>query len=169
MLPDITEEVKNSCETLRARIQTHSVFAPHAVVLEHGLDRFLAGDYISATAILYPRIEGIMRSLHAMSGRNTKPKQDVLADAAVYGGDGNGNSSILLLPDKFRTYLEDVYFDSFDPDFVNSPSTVSRNSVGHGVAPQTDYNEKAATIGLLIIDQMSYFLPDETPSPEPKN
>jgi hypothetical protein len=162
LLPTITEELKGHCENLRAKIKAHSVFTPHAVLLEHALNRYIEGDYISSTAIIYPRIEGIMRSLHKASGLQTKATQSALAVAAVQARNNVDKSGILLLPEKFRSYLEDVYFANFDP---NAPATLSRNSVGHGVAEQADYNEKAATIGLLVIDQISYFLPDENPNP----
>jgi hypothetical protein len=162
LLPTIAQELKAHSENLRTRIKGHSVFSPHATLLEHALDKYVEGDYISSTAIIYPRIEGIMRSLHRLSGLQTRATQSALADVTVQARNNVDKSGILLLPEKFRSYLEDVYFANFDP---TAPAVLSRNSVGHGVAEQADYNQKAATIGLLIIDQISYFLPDESTNP----
>jgi hypothetical protein len=61
----------------------------------------------------------------------------------------------LLLPNNFRRYLEDVYFAHFDP---NNPDVLSRHSVAHGVAPADDYSLKGASVGLLILDQLSFYL-----------
>lgn len=162
LLPAIAGEVKANCENLKARIKAHSVFSAHSSLLEHAVDKYAEGDYISSTAIIYPRIEGIMRSLHKLSGPAAKKvTQSDLAAAAVQSRNID-KSGFLLLPERFRTYLDEVYFANFDP---NSTAVLSRNSVGHGVAEQADYDLKAATIGLLIIDQISYFLPDESTNP----
>jgi hypothetical protein len=162
LLPAIAAEVKANCENLKARVKAHSVFSAHSALLERAVDRYAEGDYISATAILYPRIEGVMRSLHKLDGTTTtKATQSVLAAAAVQAMNVD-KSGFLLLPEKFRDYLDEVYFANFDP---NSPAVLSRNSVGHGVAEQAEYDQKAATIGLLIVEQISYFLPDESTNP----
>jgi hypothetical protein len=162
LLPDVAAEVHAGCENLKARIKAHSVFSAHSALLERAVDRYAEGDYISSTAILYPRIEGIMRSLHKFGGPATqKATQPVLAAAAVQSLSVD-KSGFLLLPEKFRDYLDKVYFAKFDPD---SPAILSRNSIGHGVAEQAEYDQKAATIGLLIVEQISYFLPDESTNP----
>lgn len=159
LLPTIADEVKSNCENLRAKIKAHSVFSSHMTLLEYALNKYLEGDYIGSTAIMYQRIEGIMRSLHKLNGLQTKASQKDLAAATVQARTTVDKSGILLLPEAFRIYLDDVYFANFNPNF---PAILSRNSVGHGVAEQADYDHKAATIGLLIIDQISYFLPDES-------
>jgi len=43
---------------------------------------------------------------------------------------------------------------------------LSRNTVGHGVATIEQFNEKGATLGLLTLDQLYFFLPPtDKPSP----
>ena len=59
----------------------------------------------------------------------------------------------------FEEYLREVYFAGFDPDA--SHIEASRNSVGHGVANTSEFNLKNATISILIIHQLSYFLRTE--------
>ena len=60
----------------------------------------------------------------------------------------------------FRKYMEQAYFASFEPGVT---PVLSRNSVGHGVASAADFNEKGACLGLLILDQLFYFLPSMRP------
>jgi hypothetical protein len=161
LLPTIADEVKANCEHLRKKIQKHSIFSDHSKLLEHALNEYLAEDYISSTAIIYQRIEGIMRSLHRQANTNAgnRPGQNVLAEMTIQARVID-QSGILLLPDRFLEYLKKVYFADFDRP--NTPDTISRHSVGHGTAPQEGFNQKSATLGLLILDQISYFLPDES-------
>jgi len=54
--------------------------------------------------------------------------------------------------------VDDIYFRGFDSGQV---AEISRHSVAHGVANPQDFSAKAATIGLLILDQLFFFLPPE--------
>ena len=66
------------------------------------------------------------------------------------------NEKSLLLPQRFKHYLNDVYFADFNPESGNIP--LSRNSLGHGVAKATDFDKKSAVLGLLTVHQLFYFL-----------
>ena len=66
------------------------------------------------------------------------------------------NEGSLLLPQRFKDYLKDVYFANFDLTKENVP--LSRHSVGHGVAKASDVNLKSAVLGILIVHQLFYFL-----------
>lgn len=161
LLSIISEEVKNNCEHLRKRVQNHSVFTDHKDLIEHALDEYLDGDYKSATALIYPRVEGIMRTLRLLANPSESEfKQSQLAEAAIAARNVD-QSGILLMPDKFLKFLKKVYFGNFDPSNAQNP--VTRHSVGHGLAKQDSFNLKSATLGLLILNQISYFLPDENP------
>jgi hypothetical protein len=160
---DQTEMIKKVASDLNQRIndfrqnwQRQSVFADHANILIHALDRFVHGDYISCVSILYPRIEGLLRSFHTAIGSTKKPLQENLAESAVnrYAL----NERCLLLPHRFQHYLKTVYFQSFDPK--NSDIGCSRNSVGHGVANQQYFNQQSAIVGILVVQQLFYFFAD---------
>jgi hypothetical protein len=58
----------------------------------------------------------------------------------------------------FQKYLDEAYFAHFEP---GKPARMSRTSVGHGVADAADFNQKAACIGFLVLDQLFYFLPNQ--------
>jgi hypothetical protein len=75
---------------------------------------------------------------------------------SVIGATANDlHSFSRFLPNNFQCYLEEVYFANFDP---RNPDVLSRHSVAHGVAVAQDFSLKAATIGLLILDQLSFYL-----------
>jgi hypothetical protein len=60
----------------------------------------------------------------------------------------------LLLPHKLERYLSEVYFADFEP--TDASPSISRNSVGHGIANEDEFNEKSAVIGLLVTQQLLY-------------
>ena len=161
LLTDIAEEVKINCEHLRKRVQSHSIFADHKDLIEHAIDEYLDGDYKSATALIFSRVEGIMRTLRLrINPSATEFKQSQLAEDTVKPRKMD-QFGTLLLPDDFLKFLKKVYFRNFNA--TNTSNPITRHSHGHGMADQASYNLKSATLGLLILDQISYFLPDETP------
>lgn len=152
LLPKLNKDVKKSCEKWKTSWEQHTCLKCHIELLCTAIDRFQASDYRSAVSILYTRIEGIMRDYHRTTRPQTIPKQDKLVETVI----STNVHRELLLPQKFKTYLNDIYFCDFDP---NAPQGASRHTVAHGVAPQDAFSEKATLIGLLMVDQLSYFLP----------
>jgi hypothetical protein len=118
------------------------------------MNRFGDGDYISCVAILYPRIEGILRKVHQLTGSTQHPSQSALSRSATAHV---GNPMSLLLPKKFQDYLKRVYFAGFAPGSFKED--VSRHSVGHGVADQSRFDKRAAIISILIVQQLNYCAP----------
>jgi len=156
LLPEAAVEVRQKLPTIIARWGESKLFEPHMSLLRHAADEYAEEDYVSATAIVYPRIEGLLRTLHEAMGIAEKASQDVLTAAAVEARAGEFHRYSWLLPELFRRYMKEVYFASFEP---GKSATLSRNSVGHGVASAKDFNMKGATLGLLILGQLFYFLP----------
>lgn len=148
----IAEEVKERLPDFLEGWRNHPAFTTHIKTLEKVADHFRNGDHFSASALLFPRIEGLMRSNHSAIGSTVKPSQKNLPVTAVQARSGSPNS--LLLPEKFEQYLRDVYFAEFHPTDTQIP--VGRNSVGHGVASEDEFNEKAAVLGLLVTQQLLY-------------
>lgn len=159
MLDDIAAEVKDSSPKMVQWWRTHPTLSKHIVFLERAVDRFLHDDFISCTSILFPRIEGIVRTYHADLSRAGNPGQKDIADLAVSAKVANNRS--LLLPFRFKAYLEDVYFANFNLPKDDVP--LSRHSVGHGVAKPADFNQKSAIIAILIVNQLFYSLGAEQP------
>ena len=159
LLERIAEEVRTAAPEMKRRWEENSLFQDHAPVLAQAFERYLAGDFISATSILYPRIEGLMRSYHQASSAGGNASSRRLAELSTSTVPEDRRSASLLLPERFRRYLDDVYFAKFEP---SSPEVVSRHSVAHGVAPADKFDLKAATIGLLTLEQLAFYLPGGT-------
>ena len=154
LLNEITTEVCARIPGMVEGWQKLSTFQPHLKILERAAERFQKKDYVSCTSLLFPRIEGILRTHQSNLGAPTSYKPDNLSKSAVASKIGNDKS--LLMPHRFLEYLNDIYFANFNPQ---SPSiSVSRNSVGHGVADQSNFDQKSAVIGILLVNQLSYFL-----------
>ena len=157
MIDDIVSEINENVQQMLDSWRTHSSLAQHLPILERAIDRFQNDDHVSCTALLFPRIEGILRTHHSNSGSEDHPSSSNLSKSAVAAKIQNEES--LLLPHRFREYLDNVYFEDFDPDAPDID--VSRHSIAHGMASASNLNSKSAAISILIIHQLFYFLQNE--------
>jgi hypothetical protein len=164
LLPEVVSEVKELIPNMLQRWPESAFFEPHLPFIRHAIEEFQESDFVSCTAILYPRIEGLLRTLHERTGVAEKATQEVLSETAVERHGLDLHRYSWLLPEMFRRYLQEAYFANFQP---GQPAALSRNSLGHGVASIEEFNEKGAAIGLLILDQLFYFLPAAPPSQVP--
>jgi len=164
LLGDVSKHLKRRLPRLLDAWATNPCMRDHLPLLQSAVERYQEEDNVSCNCILYPRIEGILRSF--FSGNATgRPSQKSLVNCAVSGGGSDLRETSLLLPRVFRRYLNEVYFANFDPA---RPSAASRNSVAHGVVPADQLSLKAATLALLIVEQLFYFLrPKQKCEPAP--
>ena len=154
LVPEFTREVKSLVAADDASWKNVDAISEHTPLLQRAADRYLEDDFISAASILYPRIEGIMRTYHLRLAVGEEASSRTLTQMVVNQGAGERHESSLLLPDRFRQYLSDVYFAGFEP---GEQASMSRSSVAHGVASAQDFSEKAATIGWLTLLQTVLF------------
>ncbi len=157
-LGEISGEVR---ETVAAQLpgwKTHPLFADHFDLISAAHSRFMENDFVSATSILYPRIEGVLRTQHFAVPTSTSASQNNLVASTFARAQLPEHGNSLLLPARFRWYLEKVFFGSFDPA---NPVGVNRNTVAHGVAPRSAYDLKSTTVGFLILLQLVAVLPAE--------
>jgi hypothetical protein len=131
-------------------------FVEHASLLSHAFGRFKEHDYKSAVAILFPRIEGVLRSIHGQSVQESAPNSATLVVSSTAQIEQSRGDAMLLMPARFREYLKEVYFRHWQPG--QAATHVSRHTVSHGVAPADQFDRKAATIGVLTILQLSLYL-----------
>jgi hypothetical protein len=149
-LDEISAEVNKVLPSRLDDWKNDPIVADHVEVLRRAYERFVENDYISAASILYPRIEGVMRSFGAVENPGSAATQAELAKLA--SGSGAIREESLLLPARFEKYLHEIYFASFKPGTI--VDTASRNTVSHGVVAVTRLDRKAATIGFLILMQI---------------
>jgi hypothetical protein len=154
LIDGVAEETKASAPRMLERWKSSPTFADHLPFLEKAVEHYLRGDFISTTAMVYPRVEGLLRTNQRQSDPTAQASQGGLSKSAVKKAEAERHASTPLLPGKFQQYLKDVYFAAFNP---NDPKIcVSRNSVGHGVASAEECSLKSATISLLLVDQLCY-------------
>jgi hypothetical protein len=153
-LDDIVSQLKERLAGMVDVWREHPSFAPHVEIFERAVERFKDDDFVSCTGLIFPRIEGLMRTHHTSLGVATSPSPSNLAALAV--ASKIQNDKCLLLPHKFARYLQEVYFANFNP--VAQDIDVSRHSVAHGVASASQFDRKSAAIGILVVHQLFYFL-----------
>ncbi|MDE0098644.1 MAG: hypothetical protein OXM87_03370 [Truepera sp.] len=152
MLDEIAAMIKERIPKMLDSWRRKPSFSPHMEILERALERFQDDDFVSCTGLLFPRIEGMLRTYHSSLGQKKKPSPQNLSASAVASKIENEGS--LLLPRQFLKYLREVYFAYFDPN--TEKIGVSRHSVGHGVAPVEEFNRKSSVISILMINQLFY-------------
>lgn len=62
LIDKIVEEVKGRTQSFIENWANHKVFQPHQNILRRAVEHFEDDDYLSCTGLLYPRIEGILRT-----------------------------------------------------------------------------------------------------------
>ncbi|MBL9152715.1 MAG: hypothetical protein JNK37_09530 [Verrucomicrobiales bacterium] len=156
MLDEIAEETRKLVGERLGEWKANPILEKHFKIFEKAYEEFCEDDFISATGLLFPRIEGVLRSNFlevAPSGRAT---QGNLVSAAIDHAELPPHEGSLLLPERFRRFLVDHYFRGFDP---NDPDCLSRHTVAHGVAPVELFNKKGATLGFLVLLQLLALIP----------
>jgi hypothetical protein len=127
----------------------------HIAFLERGVERYLAGDYLSAVGNIWPRIEGILRFIYA--GPEQKPGQRaLLADMRKV------LEEKVVVPETYMSSLFGEYLLAFYyRDFAlqpGEPVDLSRHSHAHGVAAPETYDRKKALLALLIVQQLVHYI-----------
>lgn len=164
LLNPIAEELKGNIVLYVDSLDEIPLLKDDLPVFRQAIDRYLVDDHISASHIIYPRLEGIMRRFH-YSVSEDHVSQSKLVDTVIKTGGRSLNPKSLLLASRFDTYLRKSYFADFDP---KNPRIVSRHSIGHGTAPVDLLNLKATTVGILTFLQVAAYLPP-TKKQEPKD
>ncbi len=127
----------------------------HLPFLERGVERYLAGDYLSAIGNVWPRIEGILRFLY--SGPHEKPGQRSLLENMRTVLEAKAIVPETYLPSLFEDYLLTFFYRPFALE-AGEPVALARHSHAHGVAAAESYDRKKALIAFLIVHQLFYYL-----------
>lgn len=153
-LEDIAKDFDNVLEKRKGSWKRNRLMAGHIAIIERACERYLEGDYICSAHLIYNRLEGIMREIHTANKHTSNPKHQTSLTNAVTDKMIEDSGHSLLLPDRFKKFLNEVYFANFDP---SDPKGISRNTVSHGVAPVGDFDKKTVLVGLLTLDQLLYY------------
>jgi hypothetical protein len=157
---DVLGKIDNALQLALSGFKS-PIFNLHFQLIQNSVSSFLRRDYLNVVTLVYTRIEGILRSLHAEFGQG-KPKQSNLITAATSKYEQRFGPAGMLLPEKFRKYLNEVIFRSWQsPEPANF---VSRHTVAHGVAPLEAYNQCAAIVGLFAVMQLALYVTKDADS-----
>lgn len=153
LLPEITKVVQSITipQQLAPILARSSLLERHRMVIQQSLDAFRQGHWAIAAQALIPKIEGILRENHAVLGR-AKP-----CGAAQMLSSATGRAphpASLLLPDRLRQFVMDVFFAPEDFSDPKSVSKATRHAVSHGVAGDTILDEKRAVLAVLTLHQL---------------
>lgn len=151
---------KSRIDSFTNRWWSNRIFSDKKPIITAGIEAYLKGtdlDYIVAIKTLYSEIEGIIRISYVNDNPGCRPTfADLIAYVTQKAGTRFASNNSLGFPDVFFKYLGEVVFKNFD--LTTGQVDVSRHSVSHGVAKPEDYNQMKALQGILILDQMSFYL-----------
>jgi hypothetical protein len=134
-------------QSLTSRFQKYTVLQQHLAFIERGIERYLAGDYLSSISLVWPRVEGIIHQAFAHKKDDKfsyllKVLEDKVSDEWL--------APTIYLPARFKEYLLKYYF--------REKIEVSRHSIAHGFSDSNTYDKKRALLGILMFDQLTYYL-----------
>jgi hypothetical protein len=155
LLPKIEDNVLRLLDKYELIDKSIPYMSEHADMLERAIERFKAKEYISCASILYPRIEGLMRSFYRSVGYTDSITAKSLTKAVIEHHQNKRLLYSLLLPEKFKHYLDNIYFAHFAP---GSSPDVGRHSIAHGEARSNDFSIKSCVTGILIVYQLLLFV-----------
>ena len=82
-LDDIVSEVKNRSTQMLNSWREHPSLVEHIGILERAVEHFQNDDPMSCTGLLFPRIEGILRTHHNRLGATNLPSSQNLSESAI--------------------------------------------------------------------------------------
>lgn len=156
---ELLEKVKQEAISIIEKKLDHwsnvEVFSEHVGFIKKAYEHYVNDDHLSCIHVLFPQIEGVLRSFQVIQGEASKSSQKDLA-GIITSDKVNPKHHFFspLLPMRFAQYLSEIYFASFNP---TGEKPLSRHSVAHGVAREESFSLKGSTIGFLILDQLNYY------------
>lgn len=152
---EIVRVVGPSLPSLLESWSRKAPFAPHLDIITQAVRHFVNGDYAATSALVLPKIEGILRTLNL--GRGARPSARDLRDNLLARVRTQVTGVSAFLPEAFVRYLEDFYYAGFNLDTNELPP--SRHAFMHGVGPDRELAKPAYALKLLLaIDQLFFYV-----------
>lgn len=152
---------KDRLDLLTNKWWKKDVFESKKKVLEAGIKAYLQGckdGYINCIKNLSTEIEGVIRMKFFSDTQksNGVKTPELVRNIIKKGKEKSGSDYSLFLPLPFLDYLNKVVFKNFNLE--NNDISLSRNTVGHGVANPDDYTKARALQLILCLDQIYYYI-----------
>jgi hypothetical protein len=148
-------------ERISSKWWNNKTFRDQKSILEAGLNSLCkndtAGD-ILAVKVFYTEAEGIIRnSFFNDKGSDAERKTNILFEYMENKATLKvGTESSMFFQAKFAEFLKNIVYKGFD--LKNGILDLSRHTVSHGVAKSKDYSRTKAIQGLLMLDQLYFYL-----------
>jgi hypothetical protein len=151
---DIIKGVSPMVPGLLTGWSSKAAFKPHMDVLTNAVRLFEKGEFAATSALLLPKVEGILRTLNM--GRGRASARDLRANLlARVRAQVSGITA--FLPEAFVQYLETFYYAGFDLDANDVPP--SRHAFMHGVGPDAEAAKPGLPLKLLLmLDQLFFYV-----------
>ena len=130
-------------------------FASRENVLRSALRSFKANDPVAVIKTVLTEIQGVLNAAHRAAKGNGAKIKTLVKFVAESAERKAGSPQTLLLPEDFKSYLEERTYANFDPIEGNGTAS-SRHAVGHGEAAADTYTQVAALQALLTLDQIAF-------------
>ncbi len=137
----------------------NSIFSEKKSILEAGIKGYAentAEGFITCIKTIYSEIYGILTIFYFDKYQKAGKIRDLIQEIKNEVVIKTASDLSLLLPKNFGDYLENVFFKNFNLE--TDELDLSRHSVDHGLAKVEDYNKMKALQGILILDQLSFYL-----------
>lgn len=150
---EIVRTLRSSITQFATRWSSRPQFAPHMTTLNEAVRHYENGEYMATSALLLPKVEGILRALNLDPTRTTARD---LRENVARRVRASVTGVTAYLPEAFVRYLEVFHFASFDPNASVAPA--SRHAFLHGVGPDAEMAKPSYPLRLLLtIDQLFFY------------
>lgn len=146
-------------DKMRTAWLTEDVFASDRPFLDTGIERYSAGDYISAISVLLPRIEGLANRVRQKRGAGARDnvtqvfgELDKLASADVRDG-----YLATRIREEFASFITNFLLVHFKPSSSTSGAVRGRHAHAHGATGDPQYDRGYALKIILALDAL-YFI-----------
>ena len=155
----ISVELDAKLDEILLKWESYEQFSNHMEFFKRGIDSYKNNDFISCISLVFPRIEGVLRSLDNVTSWERgdqniigKIVPESLKDPATFSA---------LTPSVFCAFVRNVMFHEFKgQEWIKQKSgaVFGRHSIAHGILPSEDYSKGNAARLLLTIDHLCHIL-----------
>jgi len=146
-------------ENLSNKWWSNLFFEKKKAIIEAGIEAFTEGSptgNINSIKNLYSEIEGLLQYFFLPKSKKKLKFRELVTAVREQAKSKSAGSYSLMFPEEFAKYLDSSFFRSFD--LSSGQIDLSRHSTTHGVADSAAYNRVRALQGVLILDQIYFYL-----------
>jgi hypothetical protein len=131
-------------------------FATDMPLLERGIERYVAGDYISSVAVLLPRLEGLANRTRGLrnSGVKWRPESALASLSALGSAEVRDAWVAQQIAEFFAHAIESFFLRSFPPTDPSVADVLGRHAHAHGATGARHYTRTYALKVIVALDAL---------------